>query len=43
MNVVYIVVEKKRYGFWHFMGDLFLFYITGGLWGLYLIFRHFRR
>lgn len=42
MSVVYVVVKEKRYGFWHFMGDLFLIYITGGLWGLYLLLRHLR-
>jgi len=33
----------SRYGFWHFMLDLFLVCITGGLWLLYLIFRHFNK
>ena len=43
-EVVYVVVtEKKRYGFWHFMGDLFLGHITGGLWFLYLLLRHLYR
>lgn len=42
MPVIY-VVEKKSYGFWHFLGDLFLIHITGGLWLLYLLLRHLRR
>jgi len=29
----------KRYGFWHFMFDLFLGILTGGLWWLFLVFR----
>jgi hypothetical protein len=32
--------NKKRYGFGHFLLDLFLIVITGGLWGLYLILRY---
>lgn len=43
MPVVYIVVEKKRYGFWHFMGDLFLGVITHGLWWIFLALRHIYR
>lgn len=42
---VYIVKparKKKRYGFWHFMWDLFLIHITGGLWLLWLIIKFLR-
>ena len=35
--------NNKKYGFWRFMWDLFLFCITGGLWGLWLLFRHLRK
>lgn len=42
MKVVYILVEKKRYGFWHFMLDLFLINITGGLWFLWILIRFLR-
>ena len=34
--------KKKRYGFWHFMLDLFLIHITGGLWFFWLLIRFLR-
>jgi hypothetical protein len=33
---------KKKYGFMHFMWDLFLGFITFGLWWVYLLFRALR-
>lgn len=33
---------KKRYGFWNFMGDLFMICITGGLWLVYIFIREMR-
>jgi hypothetical protein len=32
-------MQRKRYGLMKFLLDVFLLVITGGLWGLYLIFR----
>lgn len=35
--------RKKRYGLGHFLLDFFLVVITGGLWGLFLLFRALNR
>lgn len=37
------MATRKRYGILHFLWDLFLFIITGGLWGLWLLFKFFRK
>lgn len=37
-----IVARKKQYGFGHLLWDLFLVFITGGLWLLWLLIRHLR-
>lgn len=34
--------DRKRYGFFHFLLDVVLVIITGGLWGLWLLFKFFR-
>ncbi len=39
----YYEAPKKKYGLGHFLLDLFLFSITGGLWGIYLIARFLRK
>jgi len=33
-------LRKRRYGLLHFLFDLFMSVITGGLWLLYLLFRY---
>lgn len=33
---------KKKYGFWHFTGDVLLGILTGGIWWLFLLFRALR-
>ena len=42
MNVIYIK-ERKRYGFWSFIGDLFMIMITAGLWLIWIFVREMRR
>lgn len=42
MNVFLVVKPRKRYGFWRFMLDLTLTYITGGLWLLWLFIKFLR-
>lgn len=32
----------KKYGFWNFILDLFLICITGGIWGIWMIFKFIR-
>ncbi len=34
---------NKPYGFWRFLWDVFLVLITGGIYGIYLIFKFIRR
>lgn len=34
---------KKKYGFWRFVLDVFLIFITGGIWGIWLILKYIRR
>ena len=33
---------RKKYGFWNFVLDIFLVLITGGIWLIWMIFRHLR-
>jgi hypothetical protein len=33
---------KKKYGFWKFMGDIFMTLITGGLWLIWIFVREMR-
>lgn len=33
---------KPRYGFWKFMGDVFMTIITGGLWLIWIFVREMR-
>jgi len=35
--------NKKPYGFWHFVGDVLLGIITGGIWWLFLLFRALKK
>ena len=39
--VVY-VVERKRYGFWKFIGDCFMTIITYGFWLIWVFIREMR-
>lgn len=39
---VYPVRERRRYGFLHLCFDLFMTFITGGLWLIYLLIRFLR-
>lgn len=41
MQHVYIAT-RKRYGFWNFMGDLFMTGLTGGLWLIWIFVREMR-
>ena len=41
MNNIYI--NQRRYGFWNFIGDAFMFLITGGLWLIWIFIREMRR
>jgi hypothetical protein len=36
-------MNNKRYGCIHFLFDFTLGVLTGGLWWLYLLFRHFAK
>lgn len=43
---IYVPVSKpraKRYGFFGFMFDLFMIFITGGIWLLWVFVREMRR
>ena len=42
VTVVY-VVEKKRYGVFHFIFDCFMVLITWGLWLIWIFVREMRR
>jgi hypothetical protein len=33
---------RRRYGFWHFMGDVLMVGITGGLWLIWIFVREMR-
>lgn len=32
----------KKYGFWRFILDLFLIFLTGGLWLIWMVFKFIR-
>lgn len=40
--IVY-VVQQKRYGFWSFVGDVFMTLITYGLWLIWVFVREMRK
>ena len=42
-DVRYVYVDSRRYGFWNFVGDVFMTCITGGLWLIYVFVREMRR
>ncbi len=37
------VVQQKQYGFWSFVGDVFMFFLTGGLWLIWIFVREMRK
>jgi hypothetical protein len=41
MNTYY--VERKKYGFWKFVGDCTMVAITGGLWLIWIFVREMRK
>jgi len=42
MPVVY-VIERNRYGFWKFVGDCIMVFLTFGLWLIWIFVREMRR
>jgi hypothetical protein len=38
-----IIVERKRYGFLHFIGDCIMIGVTFGLWLVWIFVREMRR
>lgn len=34
---------KKKYGFFKFLGDIFMVFLTGGLWLIWIFVREMRR
>jgi hypothetical protein len=40
--MVIYVREEKRYGFWKFIGDCIMFFLTGGLWLIWIFVREMR-
>lgn len=38
----FVVTHKRKYGFWALMGDMFMIFITGGFWLIWMIIRHYR-
>lgn len=38
-----VVVERKRYGFWKFVGDCFMTIITCGFWIIWIFVREMRK
>lgn len=39
----YVLVAQKSYGFWKFMWDLTLTFLTGGIWFIWIVYRHLRK
>jgi hypothetical protein len=41
---MYVVVQQqKSYGFWKFVGDCFMVFLTFGLWLIWIFVREMRR
>jgi hypothetical protein len=40
--VLVYVVQKKRYGFWKFVGDCFMICLTWGFWLIWIFVREMR-
>lgn len=43
MQPVIIVQEEKNYGFFKFIGDIFMIFLTWGLWLIWIFVREMRR
>lgn len=41
--MVIYVVDRKRYGFWSFIGDCIMVFLTFGLWLIWIFVREMRR
>lgn len=42
-NVIIYKEKPKRYGFWKFMGDIFMTVLTGGFWLIWIFIREMRK
>jgi hypothetical protein len=40
---MYVVVQQKSYGFWGFVGDVIMVFLTFGLWLIWIFVREMRR
>lgn len=40
---MYVMVQRRSYGFWKFIGDCIMVGITGGLWLIWIFVREMRR
>jgi hypothetical protein len=43
MYMVFMMQERRRYGFWKFIGDCIMTVLTGGLWLIWVFVREMRR
>jgi hypothetical protein len=39
----FYISPRPKYGFWKFMGDVFMTFLTGGLWLIWIFVREMRR
>jgi hypothetical protein len=39
---IYLQQRQNKYGFWAFVLDLVLIFLTGGIWFVWMVFRHLR-
>jgi hypothetical protein len=42
-GAMYVVVRESRYGCLSFIGDVFMTFVTGGLWLIWIFVREMRR
>lgn len=40
---MYVVVQQKSYGFFSFIGDVIMLFLTAGLWLIWIFVREMRR
>lgn len=40
---MFVYVQPKTYGFWKFMGDVFMTFITYGIWLIWIFIREMRK
>lgn len=38
-----VIAQQKSYGFWKFLGDCFMTFITGGFWLIWVFIREMRK